>query len=58
MTNEVTTDKYLYYGPLGEVSHCGRYFFAWREHTILIGTYETFDAAIAALQREAEYPTR
>jgi hypothetical protein len=54
--NEVTTNRDSYYGPLGEVIHAGRYFFAWKEETetILIGTYQTFDEAIAALLREAE----
>jgi hypothetical protein len=55
MSDEITTNKYYYDGALGEVCHRGRYFFAWKDHTILIGTNETFDEAIAALKREAEY---
>jgi hypothetical protein len=57
MINELTTNKYAYDDPLGEVIHSGLVFYAWKDRTILLGTYETFDAAIAALHREAEYPT-
>ena len=56
MTNLVTTNRYSYHGPLGEVSYSGRYFFAWKDETILIGAYETFDEAVGALLEEAEYP--
>jgi hypothetical protein len=56
MSNEVTTNEYHYHGPLGEVCYHGRYFFAWKDQTTLIGTYETFDEAFAALQKEADNP--
>jgi hypothetical protein len=49
MSNLVTTNRYSYHGPLGEVSHSGRYFFAWKDEIILIGAYETFDEAVEAL---------
>jgi hypothetical protein len=49
MSERVTPNHYSYYGPLGEVSHSGRYFFAWKE-AFLIGTYDTFDEAMASLE--------
>ena len=48
MSNWVTTNRYSYDGPLGEVSHSGRYFFAWKKG-FLIGTYSTFDEAMECL---------
>ena len=55
MSDEVMANQDSYDGPLGEVVHAGRYFFAWKEETetILVGTYQTFDEAMAALLREA-----
>jgi hypothetical protein len=56
-TRDVTTNKYYYDGPLGDVIRHGLSFSTWKDHSILIGSYKTFDEAIVALQREAEYPT-
>jgi len=53
---EIEKDWYAYQGPLGDVVHKGAYFFASKDG-FLIGSYETFDDAIAALIREAEYPS-
>jgi len=36
---------------LGEVSNCGQYFLAWKEG-FLVGTYQTFEAALEALWKE------
>ena len=55
MSNPITTNRYSCHGPLGEVVHAGRYFFAWKDETILIGAYETFDEAVCALLEEATY---
>ena len=52
---ELEKDWYAYQGPLGDVVHKGAYFFASKDG-FLIGSYETFDDAIAALIREAENP--
>jgi hypothetical protein len=54
MSDRVKTNHCSYHGPLGEVSRAGRYFLAWKEETILIGTYQTLDAAIEALMKEAD----
>jgi len=45
MSDQFTTHHYSYHGPLGEVSHSGRYYFAWKEG-FLIGTYKTFEEAM------------
>jgi hypothetical protein len=48
-TSEGTTmNEYSYQGPLGDVSHCGRYFFAWKGG-FLVGAYQTVDEAMASL---------
>jgi len=52
---EIEKDWYAYRGPLGDVVHKGPYFFGSKDG-FLIGSYKTFDDAIAALVREAEYP--
>jgi len=54
---DVTTNKYYYDGPFGEVIRDGPKFFAWKDHSIVFGSYKTLDEAIVALEREAEYPT-
>jgi hypothetical protein len=54
MSDRVTTNHCSYHGPLGEVSRAGHYFLAWKEETIFIGTYQTLDAAIEALMKEAD----
>ena len=46
--SEIEKDWYAYQGPLGDVVHKGAYFFASKDG-FLIGSYETFDDAIAAL---------
>jgi hypothetical protein len=48
MSNEVTTKHYPYQGPLGEVVRHGQTFFA-RKDTFPIGTYSTFEEAMASL---------
>jgi len=53
---EIEKDWYTYRGPLGDVVHKEPYFFASKDG-FLIGSYKTFDDAIAALIREAEYPS-
>jgi hypothetical protein len=58
MSNEITPDGLRYQGLLGEVSQAGDYFFAWTPQMILVGTFKSFDVAIASLQKEAENPTR
>jgi hypothetical protein len=39
---------YAFDGPLGEVVHNAKYFFAWKDG-ILIGTYNTLGEATASL---------
>ena len=55
MSDQSTPHHYSYHGPLGEVSHSGRYYFAWKEG-FLIGTYNTFEEAIASLERTPKDP--
>ena len=52
---EIEKDWYAYQGPLGDVIHKGPYFFGSKDPSI--GSFKTFDDAIAALIREAEYPS-
>jgi hypothetical protein len=42
-------DCYAYQGPLGQVVHNGLYFYACRDG-FLIGTYNTFEEAMASLE--------
>ena len=39
---------YAFEGPLGEVIHNARFFFAWKEGC-LMGTYDTLEEATASL---------
>ena len=39
---------YAFEGPLGDVIHNGRFFFAWKEGC-LMGTYNTLEEATASL---------
>jgi hypothetical protein len=43
-------DWYAYRGPLGQVLHYERYFFAWKDRQIL-GTYKTLEEAMECLIR-------
>jgi hypothetical protein len=42
------SDWYAYQGPLGQVVHNGRFFFASKDE-FLIGTYNTFEEAMESL---------
>ena len=57
MSNRVTTNRYSYHGPLGNISHSGRYFFAWK-CGLLIGTYNTLDQAMESLVWAERLKTR
>jgi hypothetical protein len=50
-------DQYAYEGPLGQVVHKGRYFFAWRDG-FLIGTYHTLEQAMESLVWRERLKTR
>ena len=47
---------YAYEGPLGEVVHYGRDFFAWQKGR-LIGTYSTLEEAMESLQERERLKT-
>jgi hypothetical protein len=57
MSDQFTPHHYSYHGPLGEVSHSGRYYFAWKEG-FLIGTYKTFEEAMESLVWRERLKTR
>ena len=42
-------DSYAYQGPLGEVIHNGRFFFASKDEFLIGRTYNTFEEAMEAL---------
>ncbi len=48
---------YAFEGPLGEVVHNAKYFFAWREGR-LIGTFTTLDDAMKSLERRKSLKTK
>jgi hypothetical protein len=54
--NNESRPWYEYEGPLGEVVHNGRYFFAWKEGR-RIGTYDTFEEAMTSLQEKERLKT-
>ena len=47
-TSHETRTWYAFEGPLGDVIHNGRFFFAWKEGC-LMGTYNTLEEATASL---------
>ena len=47
-TSHETQTWYAFEGPLGDVIHNGRFFFAWKEGC-LMGTYNTLEEATASL---------
>jgi hypothetical protein len=54
--NKESRPWYEYEGPLGEVVHIGRYFFAWKEGS-RIGTYNTYEEAMKSLEEKERLKT-
>jgi hypothetical protein len=47
--NKEVRNWYAFQGPLGEVLHNGRFFFAWKEGRLL-GAYTTLEEAMESLR--------
>jgi hypothetical protein len=52
VSERVTTNYYAYHGPLGDVVRDGVFFFASKDG-FPIGTFNTFEAAMASLEWKA-----
>lgn len=51
-------DSYAYQGPLGEVIHNGRFFFASKDEFLIGRTYNTFEEAMESLALKEILNTR